>query len=99
MIIAEGFNTCGAGIGRTGTFCTVDIALRRLQALESTNVTLTAAKQAVDIKQIVQKLRRQRQGMVQTKSQYIFCHEVRSGPKRQAYIFSDCKNTCLETVQ
>lgn len=65
-----------AGIGRTGTFCTVDIALRRLRALKNVGATPAVAKQAVDIKQIVQRLRRQRQGMVQTKSQYVFCHEV-----------------------
>ncbi len=64
------------GIGRTGTFCAVDIALRRLHTIMADKVRPAAAKQAVDLKFIVQSLRRQRQGMVQTKSQYLFCHQV-----------------------
>jgi protein tyrosine phosphatase len=66
------------GIGRTGTFCAVDIALRRLHAIMADKVRPAAAKQAVDLKFIVQCLRRQRGGMVQNKSQYLFCHQVRS---------------------
>jgi Protein-tyrosine phosphatase len=75
MVISES-GLLFLGIGRTGTFCTVDIALRRLKALQQRGAATTLAKQLIDIKQIVQKLRRQRCGMVQTKSQYLFCHEV-----------------------
>ena len=61
------------GIGRTGTFCAVDIAIARLQA-GSHRVAASAA----ELKPIVAELRRQRVGMVQTPEQYSFCYQVRS---------------------
>ena len=69
-------NTSGgcAGIGRTGTFCTVDIALRRLRCADLRNPQ--EVKAAVSIKRIVAALRRQRPGMVQTFDQYLLCYQV-----------------------
>eukprot|EP00127_Corallochytrium_limacisporum_P005746 Clim_evm125s210 gene=Clim_evmTU125s210 len=56
---------CSAGIGRTGTLCTVDIALARLEK-----------KLMISIPVIVSELKRQRYGMVQTKDQYEFIYQV-----------------------
>ncbi len=39
---------CSAGIGRTGTFCAVDIALRRLRALHPSDTF--SATQAVKVR-------------------------------------------------
>ena len=64
-----------AGIGRTGTFCAVDIALQRLCSRD-----YGVAVSAAELKPIVAELRRQRAGMVQTAEQYHFCYQVRSKP-------------------
>ena len=54
---------CSAGIGRTGTFITIDVSLRELDATGS-----------VDIQNTVQRIRRQRAFAVQTEEQYAFCY-------------------------
>lgn len=64
-----------SGIGRTGTFCTVDITLHRLLTLDQADQY--AAEKAVDVKRVVTSLRKQRYGMVQNPQQYFFCHQVR----------------------
>jgi protein tyrosine phosphatase len=48
---------CSAGIGRTGTFCTIDHTLRRILAGDLT---------AINIENTVRQFRLQRDGMVQT---------------------------------
>ncbi|KAK9826858.1 hypothetical protein WJX81_000664 [Elliptochloris bilobata] len=66
---------CSAGIGRTGSFCAVDIALRRLgRATETGNAA--AAEVAVDMRRIVAELRAGRWGMVQTLEQYLLCYQA-----------------------
>ena len=65
-----------AGIGRSGTFCAVDIALRRLAAADLRDPK--AVHNAINIKRIVTALRRQRPGMVQTYDQYLLGYQVRS---------------------
>ncbi|KAK7485110.1 hypothetical protein BaRGS_00023650 [Batillaria attramentaria] len=56
---------CSAGVGRTGTFISLDIAID------------VAQKQSeIDIFAIVQRMREDRVNMVQTKSQYRFVHEA-----------------------
>lgn len=55
---------CSAGVGRSGTFITVDICI---QKLETTGL--------IDVRNVVEKLRQQRYLSVQTKDQYIFCHK------------------------
>ena len=54
---------CSAGIGRTGTFCAIDIGIRRY--LE---------QNIVDMPSTVVKMRTERAGSVQTEDQYVFAH-------------------------
>lgn len=54
---------CSAGIGRTGTFCTLDICLSKLEDIGT-----------VDIFQTVKKMRTQRAFSIQTWDQYYFCY-------------------------
>ncbi|KAK2721374.1 hypothetical protein QYM36_003602, partial [Artemia franciscana] len=54
---------CSAGIGRTGTLCTIDICLQRLQDVGT-----------VDVRGTVEKLRAQRAYSIQMPDQYVFCH-------------------------
>ncbi|KAK3601912.1 hypothetical protein CHS0354_041851 [Potamilus streckersoni] len=56
---------CSAGIGRTGTFITVDVALTQIESGIRFNIF-----------EIVKELRRQRHGMIQTKDQYLFCYHA-----------------------
>ena len=52
-----------SGIGRTGTFATLDIAIRKFEDLRK-----------VDIRSVVEKIRSQRAFSIQTPDQYVFCH-------------------------
>uniref|UniRef100_A0A3P8V426 Tyrosine-protein phosphatase non-receptor type 9 n=1 Tax=Cynoglossus semilaevis TaxID=244447 RepID=A0A3P8V426_CYNSE len=54
---------CSAGIGRTGTFCTLDICLSRLEDIGT-----------VDVCQTVRRMRTQRAFSIQTWDQYYFCY-------------------------
>uniref|UniRef100_A0A8D3EE29 Tyrosine-protein phosphatase non-receptor type 9 n=1 Tax=Scophthalmus maximus TaxID=52904 RepID=A0A8D3EE29_SCOMX len=54
---------CSAGIGRTGTFCTLDICLSRLEDIGT-----------VDVRQTVRRMRTQRAFSIQTWDQYYFCY-------------------------
>ncbi|UJR35814.1 hypothetical protein I4U23_028562 [Adineta vaga] len=54
---------CSAGIGRTGTFCAIDIGIKRY--LE---------KKFIDIPSTVLKMRTERAGSVQTEDQYLFAY-------------------------
>ena len=54
---------CSAGVGRTGVFMAVEIGLAKLEAGES-----------VDMKQLLEELREQRYGLIQTAEQYRFCY-------------------------
>ncbi|XP_070542371.1 tyrosine-protein phosphatase non-receptor type 9-like [Ptychodera flava] len=54
---------CSAGIGRTGTFATLDISLARLNDIGT-----------VDINTTVRRMRTQRAFTIQTPDQYEFCH-------------------------
>ncbi|KAK7485114.1 hypothetical protein BaRGS_00023654 [Batillaria attramentaria] len=56
---------CSAGVGRTGTFISLDIAMDGAQK-----------QSEIDIFAIVQRMREDRVNMVQTKSQYRFVHEA-----------------------
>jgi len=59
---------CSAGIGRTGTFCTVDYILKDLKRKEDLkNAT-------INVPETVLRLRDERTGMVQTQEQYEFCY-------------------------
>lgn len=54
---------CSAGIGRTGTFITLDICISRLTDVGT-----------VDIRGTVEKIRNQRAYSIQMPDQYVFCH-------------------------
>lgn len=54
---------CSAGIGRTGTFCTLDICISRLEDVGT-----------VDVRGTVEKIRSQRAFSIQMPDQYVFCH-------------------------
>ncbi|XP_051940211.1 tyrosine-protein phosphatase non-receptor type 9 [Hippocampus zosterae] len=54
---------CSAGIGRTGTFCTLDICLSRLEDIGT-----------VDVHETVRRMRTQRAFSIQTWDQYYFCY-------------------------
>lgn len=59
---------CSAGVGRTGTLLALDVGIQGLLQGES----------KIDVLRIVSTLRQDRPGMVQTKDQYRFIHQVRS---------------------
>lgn len=54
---------CSAGIGRTGTFCTLDICISRLEDTGN-----------ADIRGTVERIRSQRANSIQMPDQYVFCH-------------------------
>jgi protein tyrosine phosphatase len=54
---------CSAGIGRTGTFCAIDIGIKRY-----------LNEKIIDIPSTVVKMRHERAGSVQTEDQYLFAY-------------------------
>lgn len=62
---------CSAGIGRSGTFCTVHSTITKYRYDLSTRPDVPPA---FDILHTVIYMRQQRPGMVQTKEQYMFCY-------------------------
>jgi protein tyrosine phosphatase len=61
---------CSAGIGRTGTFCTVHSII----CMMTTNLNLHGTLPPINIVRTVLNFRDQRPGMVQNKDQYMFCY-------------------------
>lgn len=69
---------CSAGIGRTGTFCAVDITLQRFDSWRSRagEVTPEEVAATLDMPSLVASLRTQRMGMVQTLEQYEYVYQT-----------------------
>jgi len=63
---------CSAGIGRTGTFCTVHINVHILREHFKTNFR----PPPLNVVNTILLLRKQRPGMVQTKEQFLFCYRA-----------------------
>jgi protein tyrosine phosphatase len=62
---------CSAGIGRTGTFCTIHMNIHKIRDCLKRNEV-----PEISVVKTVLKLRKQRHGMVQTKEQYLFCNQI-----------------------
>lgn len=71
---------CSAGVGRTGTFCTVDSVICDLKASKNLTSTTEDSKSAVTDTDFIharaQELRDQRIGMIQGVSQYMLCYDA-----------------------
>lgn len=61
---------CSAGIGRTGTFCTV----HSISCMMTAHFNLHGALPPINIVRTILNFRDQRPGMVQNKDQFIFCY-------------------------
>jgi len=72
----------------------VDITLRKLLGVDPSDVV--AAEKAVDVKRVVTTLRKQRYGMVQNPSQYLFCHQVRTAATALFELFHPLKRSALQ---
>jgi len=65
---------CSAGVGRAGTFVAIHMILAQLERMSQ--LSQPCSKLPVSIKEIVARLRSQREGTVQTVDQYIFIYKV-----------------------
>jgi len=65
---------CSAGIGRTGTFCTIHSMVEKLK-LDKEHI-FKDVPPSISIVNTVLYMRDQRPGMIQTKDQYMFCYVV-----------------------
>uniref|UniRef100_A0A3Q1FT41 Tyrosine-protein phosphatase non-receptor type 13 n=1 Tax=Acanthochromis polyacanthus TaxID=80966 RepID=A0A3Q1FT41_9TELE len=67
---------CSAGIGRSGTLICIDVVLGLISKDADSDHSLINVFLQFDISDVVRNMRLQRQGMVQTEDQYIFCYQV-----------------------
>jgi len=64
---------CSAGVGRAGTFVAIHLILTQLEKMA---LSQPCPKIPINVKEIVARLRSQREGTVQTVDQYIFIYKV-----------------------
>jgi protein tyrosine phosphatase len=62
---------CTGGVGRTGTFITIDIAGQELKAMAG-----QSSVEPFSIDKVIRFLRKKRMNMVGSASQYVFCHRA-----------------------
>lgn len=79
---------CSAGIGRTGTFCTIDICIQRLND-----------SQGVNLLETVQHIRNQRAQSVQTRDQYIFCYQAILEYAQRQRLFKDKQRGAINMAE
>ena len=71
---------CSAGIGRTGTFCTLDIAIRKFEDIGKVDIMKTGRTTLPQVFRLtkfvfsVECIRAQRAFSIQMPDQYVFCH-------------------------
>lgn len=73
---------CSAGIGRTGTFCAIDIGIKRFLDTK-----------LIDVPSTVIKMRNERSGSVQTEDQYVFVYAALADFIRQNHQHLNSKST------
>jgi tyrosine-protein phosphatase non-receptor type 9 len=78
---------CSAGIGRTGTFLSIDISVNKLKDCNK-----------VDIEETVNKIRLQRAQSVQMRDQYVFCYMAVLEFAKREKLFLTHSNIDLESI-
>lgn len=73
---------CSAGIGRTGSFCAIDITLQRLRAWAQ-QAPADLPENLINLPALVHTFRQQRMGMVQVYEQYVYCYKAVADELRQ----------------
>jgi len=76
---------CSAGIGRTGTFCTIHINIHIIRQYFREH----ARPPPLSIVSTILRLRKQRAGMVQTKEQFQFCYQIIT--EEYVRLWEECK--------
>jgi len=76
---------CSAGIGRTGTFCTIHINIHIIRQYFREH----ARPPPLSIVSTILRLRKQRAGMVQTKEQFLFCYQIIT--EEYVRLWEECK--------
>eukprot|EP00123_Amoebidium_parasiticum_P013855 comp22188_c0_seq1/m.32603 comp22188_c0_seq1/g.32603 ORF comp22188_c0_seq1/g.32603 comp22188_c0_seq1/m.32603 type:complete len:340 (-) comp22188_c0_seq1:641-1660(-) len=71
---------CSAGVGRTGTYCAIDVGLTAKQRNKDVNS---------EIPKLVREMRASRPGMVQSEDQYLLCFRALNDPKSDQYLSSE----------
>lgn len=69
---------CSAGIGRTGAYCAIDIALRSIRDQKAAAAAAGVVKPKLyfDLMYITKVLRNSRKGMIQQLDQYKYCYQA-----------------------